>query len=153
MIHFILLIIIFCSCGAQKSITMAHVERIEERVMPIPVGADTIEIELCRDTRLECPDSTRSVNQRSLSLWRKNSVFSVSSVRDKSSVRACVSNFSDALSSSISTTSPYLLVKISAIRFRSQIFSAPSSKCVAAHWAPVFGPVCPAVKIIIMISV
>ena len=54
MIHFILLIIIFCSCGAQKSITMAHVERIEERVMPIPVGADTIEIELCRDTRLEC---------------------------------------------------------------------------------------------------
>ncbi len=56
MIHFILLIIIFCSCGAQKSITMAHVERIEERVMPIPVGADTIEIELCRDTRLECPN-------------------------------------------------------------------------------------------------
>ena len=24
--------------------------------MPIPVGADTIEIELCRDTRLECPN-------------------------------------------------------------------------------------------------
>ena len=44
MIHFILLIIIFCSCGAQKSITMAHVERIEERVMPVAVGADTIEI-------------------------------------------------------------------------------------------------------------
>ena len=44
MIRFILLIIIFCSCGAQKSITMAHVERIEERVMPVAVGADTIEI-------------------------------------------------------------------------------------------------------------
>ncbi len=40
---------------------------------------------------------------------------------------------SDALSSSISTTSPYLLVNISAIRFRSQIFSAPSSNWVAAH--------------------
>ena len=143
MIHFILLIIIFCSCGAQKSITMAHVERIEERVMPIPVGADTIEITLCRDTRSECPDGTQniktcllgrdfaqqkqdhyvkekssyvflskkptstaspnlwetthsegvnsvlSVNQRSLSLWRKNSVNSVrekkSSVWDKKS--------------------------------------------------------------------
>ena len=35
---------------------MAHVERIEEKMMPIPVGADTIEIELCRDTRLECPN-------------------------------------------------------------------------------------------------
>ena len=44
MIHFILLIIIFCSCGAQKSITVAHVERIEERVMPVVVGADTVEI-------------------------------------------------------------------------------------------------------------
>ena len=47
MIRFILLIIIFCSCGAQKSITVAHVERIEERVMPVAVGADTVEITLC----------------------------------------------------------------------------------------------------------
>ena len=29
------------------------------------------------------PDGTRSVNQRSLSLWRKNSVHSVNSVRNK----------------------------------------------------------------------
>lgn len=46
MIRFILLIIIFCSCSMQKPVSMAHVERIEERVMPIPVGADTIEITL-----------------------------------------------------------------------------------------------------------
>ena len=44
MIRFILLIIIFCSCSMQKPVSMAHVERIEERVMPVAVGADTIEI-------------------------------------------------------------------------------------------------------------
>ena len=34
------------SCGAQKQITTTHTERIEERVMPVAVGADTIEITL-----------------------------------------------------------------------------------------------------------
>ena len=122
------------SCASNRPVATTHTERIEERVMPIPVGADTIEITLCRDTRSECPDGTQniktcllgrdfaqqkqdhyvkekssyvflskkptstaspnlwetthsegvnsvlSVNQRSLSLWRKNSV---SSVRDK----------------------------------------------------------------------
>jgi hypothetical protein len=29
--------------------------------MPIPVGADTIEITLCRDTRSECPDGTQNI--------------------------------------------------------------------------------------------
>ncbi len=55
------------SCASNRPVATTHTERIEERVMPIPVGADTIEITLCRDTRSECPDGTRSVNQRSLS--------------------------------------------------------------------------------------
>ena len=86
--HFSFLIL--TACGASKPVTTTHTERIEEKVMPIPVGADTIEITLCRDTRSECPDGTRSVNQRSLSLWRKNSVSSVGSVRDKKPPTLCI---------------------------------------------------------------
>ena len=44
MIHFILVIIIFCSCSMQKPVATSHTERIEERVIPVAVGADTIEI-------------------------------------------------------------------------------------------------------------
>ena len=36
------------------------------------------------------PDGTRSVNQRSLSLWRKNSVSSVGSVKDKKPPTLCI---------------------------------------------------------------
>jgi len=75
----------FASCASNRPVATTSHERIEEKMMPIPVGTDTIEIELCRDTRSECPDGTRSVNQRSLSLWRKNSVSSVGSVRNKNS--------------------------------------------------------------------
>ena len=46
MIRFILVIIIFCSCSMQKPVVTTHTERIEERVMPVAVGADTIEITL-----------------------------------------------------------------------------------------------------------
>ena len=49
MIRFILVIIIFCSCSMQKPVVTTHTERIEERVMPVAVGADTIEITLSRD--------------------------------------------------------------------------------------------------------
>ena len=48
--------LILSSCASNRPVATTHTERIEERVMPIPVGADTIEIELCRDTRLECPN-------------------------------------------------------------------------------------------------
>ena len=65
--------LILTACGVTKSVTTTHTERIEEKVMPIPIGADTIEFTLCRDTRSECPDGTRSVN----------SVLSVHSVREK----------------------------------------------------------------------
>ena len=61
MIHFILLIIIFCSCGAQKTVTTTHTERIETNLQPIPIGADTIEIVLSHTDNIlhtECTDNT-----------------------------------------------------------------------------------------------
>ena len=85
LIGFVCLIFSFClgSCCSAKPVATTHTERIETNLHPIPVGADTIKIELCRDTRSECPDGKRSINQRSLSFWRKNSVHSVGSVREK----------------------------------------------------------------------
>ena len=64
-----------------------------------------------------------------------------------------VKSWREAWLLSMRTMRLYLLVRFSAIRLRSQMFSAPSSKCVSAHCAPEFAPVCPAVSIIIMISV
>lgn len=42
----IFILFTFTSCSMQKPVSMAHVERIEEHVMPVAVGADTIEITL-----------------------------------------------------------------------------------------------------------
>ena len=41
---FIIMLILLYSCNSQKPIATTHTERIEERVMPVAVGADTIEI-------------------------------------------------------------------------------------------------------------
>ena len=103
----------------------------------------------CTRVALEISTDFNAGEVTASSVLSVSSVWDIFFVRDKSSERAFVSNFSDALSSSISTTRPYLLVNISATRFRSQIFSAPSSNWVVAHWAPVLGPVWPAVRIII----
>ena len=35
------------SCASNRPVVTTHTERIEERVMPVGVGADTIEITLC----------------------------------------------------------------------------------------------------------
>ena len=67
-------------------------------------------------------------------------------------VSAFVRSWREAWSLSMRTTRLYLLVRISAIRLRSQMFSAPSSKCVSVHCAPVCAPVWPAVNIIIVMS-
>ena len=55
----------FASCASNRPVATTHTERIEEKVMPIPVGADTIEIELCRDTRLERPLTRKGQNPTS----------------------------------------------------------------------------------------
>ena len=89
MIRFILFIIIFCSCGAQKSITMAHVERIEEKMMPIPIGADTIEIELCRDARLERPMTREGQNRHNIQpVGRTDTACRVPTIESVRSTRA-----------------------------------------------------------------
>ncbi len=73
--------LILTACGVTKPVATTHTERIEQHVMPVAVGADTIIIE----SVFSAGEATASsVNQRSLSLWRKNSV---GSVRNKNSVR------------------------------------------------------------------
>ena len=76
MIHFILVIIIFCSCSMQKPVSVAHVERIEERVMPVAVGADTIEI---TEYRLQSANFTPS--PAGLPLKQGENIASTTSVR------------------------------------------------------------------------
>ena len=49
---------LLCSCKAQKPVATTHTECIEERVMPIPVGADTIEI---TEYRLQSTDTPCSL--------------------------------------------------------------------------------------------
>ena len=50
MIRFILLIIMFCSCGAQKSITTTHTERIETKMQPIELPTDSVVVVLASPT-------------------------------------------------------------------------------------------------------
>ena len=50
MIRFILLIIMFCSCGAQKSITTTHTERIETKMQPIELPTDSVVVVLASST-------------------------------------------------------------------------------------------------------
>ena len=54
---FIIILILLCSCNSQKPIATAHIERIEERLKPIAIGADTIEI---TEYRLRSTDLTPS---------------------------------------------------------------------------------------------
>ena len=55
---FIIILILLYSCNSQKPITTTNIERIEERVMPVAVGADTIEI---TDNRVQCTDTPYSM--------------------------------------------------------------------------------------------
>ena len=62
---FIIMLILLYSCSSRKPIATTHTEHIEERVMPIPVGADTIEITdnrvLSTDCRLQSTDTPYSL--------------------------------------------------------------------------------------------
>ena len=59
------MLILLYSCSSRKPIATTHTEHIEERVMPIPVGADTIEITdnrvLSTDCRLQSTDTPYSL--------------------------------------------------------------------------------------------
>ena len=56
------LLLMLCSCGASKPIATVHTERIEERVKPVAVGADTIEIEYLTENNslTECTELTEN---------------------------------------------------------------------------------------------
>lgn len=51
-------LLLMLSCRTQKPITTTHIERIEERLMPVAVGADTIEI---TDNRVQSTDTPYSM--------------------------------------------------------------------------------------------
>ena len=51
---FIIMLILLYSCSSRKPIATTHTERIEERVMPVAMGADTIEI---TEYRLQSTDN------------------------------------------------------------------------------------------------
>ena len=53
----IIMLILLYSCSSRKPIATTHTERIEERVMPVAVGADTIEITEYRYSLLFAPYS------------------------------------------------------------------------------------------------
>jgi hypothetical protein len=79
----------FASCSMQKPVSVAHVERIEEKVMPIPVGADTIEIELCRDARLERPMTREGQNRQNIQpVGRTDTAYRVPTIESVRSTRA-----------------------------------------------------------------
>ena len=54
----IIMLILLYSCSSRKPIATTHTERIEERVMPVAVGADTIEI---TEYRLQSTDTPYSL--------------------------------------------------------------------------------------------
>ena len=94
----------FASCSMQKPVSVAHVERIEERVMPVAVGADTIEIVLnvgtrhavsanpnsnCRDTRSECPMTREGQNRHNIQpVGRTDTACRVPTIESVRSTRA-----------------------------------------------------------------
>ena len=94
----------FASCSMQKPVSVAHVERIEERVMPVAVGADTIEIVLdvgtrhavsanpngnCRDARLERPLTREGQNRHNIQpVGRTDTACRVPTIESVRSTRA-----------------------------------------------------------------
>ena len=62
------LFLVFCSCKTHKPVATASHERIEERLKPIPINTDTIEITLSRDARLVRPPKTSKASKNDCAL-------------------------------------------------------------------------------------
>ena len=83
-----------CSCCSAKQVATTHTECIEERVMPIPVGADTIEITLYRNARLERPltregqNPTSTVSPQSVQIHRATSCVARERIEEKEKVKS-----------------------------------------------------------------
>ena len=77
------------SCSMQKPVSVAHVERIEERVMPVGVGADTIEIELNVGTRHAVSDDPKGQNRHNIQpVGRTDTACRVPTIESVRSTRA-----------------------------------------------------------------
>ena len=101
---FIIMLILLYSCSSQKPIATTHTERIEERVMPVAVGADTIEIVLnvgtrhavsanpngnSRDARLERPLTREGQNRHNIQpVGRTDTACRVPTIESVRSTRA-----------------------------------------------------------------
>ena len=59
------LLLVFCSCKTHKPVATASHERIEERLKPIPISADTIKITLSRDMACRVLSTSGSKNNKS----------------------------------------------------------------------------------------
>ena len=82
--------LILTACGTSKPIATVHHERIEERLKPIPISADTIEITLSRDATC-CVQSTSGsknnvLNKRANA--RQDTARCVPTIRSIASTRA-----------------------------------------------------------------
>ena len=98
------MLILLYSCSSQKPIATTHTERIEERVMPVAVGADTIEIVLnvgtrhavsanpngnSRDARLERPLTREGQNRHNIQpVGRTDTACRVPTIESVRSTRA-----------------------------------------------------------------
>ena len=79
----------FASCASNRPVATTHTECIEERVMPILVGADTIEITLCRDARLERPLTREGQNRHNIQpVGRTDTACRVPTIESVRSTRA-----------------------------------------------------------------
>ena len=77
------------SCASNRPVATTHTERIETHLQPIPIGADTIEIELCRDTRLECPMTQEGQNRHNIQpVGRTDTACRVPTIESVRSTRA-----------------------------------------------------------------
>ena len=84
----------FVSCASNRPVATTHTERIETHLHPIPVGADTIEFELCRDARLERPltregqNPTSTVSPQSVQIRRATSCVARERIEEKEELKS-----------------------------------------------------------------
>ena len=74
--------LILTACGVTKPVATTHTERIEEKMMPIPVGTDTIEIILYqtleKQSGLDTPDERSDPQYKTSVASQNNSIFLIS---------------------------------------------------------------------------
>ena len=83
------LLLVFCSCKTHKPVATASHERIEEKLKPIPISADTIEITLSRDMACRVLSTSGSKNNKSnkRANARRDTARSVPTIRSIASTR------------------------------------------------------------------